>query len=55
MLDSIGKFASFLTISGLAALAILLHYRKRIAAEHVALNVEVFHLHSTYGSHNLPH
>lgn len=43
MLDSIGKFASFLTVGGLTVLAIFLqYYRKRKdAAEAVAANVEV--------------
>ena len=42
MLDSVAKFMSFLTIGGVTALAILLqYYRKRTAAESVAVNVEV--------------
>jgi len=42
MLDSVGKFVSFLTIGGLTALAVLLqYYRKRTAAKDGAVNVEV--------------
>jgi len=47
MLASIGKFAGFLAVTSLTALAIFLqYYRKRTGVQSVAVNVEVIHFNS---------